>query len=341
MRDIWLKGLEIPSKKVDVLLPTYNVEKYVRQTLESLISQSFRDFNLLILDDCSNDHTFNIVKSYEKSDSRIKVFRNEENLGVVNSRNKLFKLSKSELLAICDADDIYHPRRLETQINFLKKNEKIAAVSCNFNVGINGSIMTKLPTSPNLIQAYFYLKNVFPNPGAMLRHSSLVKSNLLYTKDFPFVADYHFWAKLSENEQLANVSKSLFMYRVHDEQISSRKNLEQRENHIKVVKSRMEPSIKDCSESTLRSLIWHHKIHKSSQLASICIETDKVIRKLSKDYKDKPLVPFVFDISLKSFCKNYGIKGLKNYIKYRGLDNFLKGKSGGLAFAFDCLKKKQ
>lgn len=330
----------IPSKKVDVLLPTYNVEKYIRQTLDSVISQSFHDFNLLILDDCSNDNTFNIVKSYEKSDSRINVFQNEENLGVVNSRNKLFELSKSELLAICDADDIYHPTRLEKQINFLTNNEKIAAVSCNFNVGINGARITKLPTSPNLIQAYFYLKNVFPNPGAMLRHSSLVKNNLLYTKEFPYVADFHFWAKLSENEKLANVNKSLFMYRVHDEQISYRKNLEQRESHLKLLKSRLGFSIADCSNSTLKSLIWHNKIHKSSQLASVCSETDKVIRKLSQDYKDKPLVSFVFDISLKSFCKNYGIKGLQNYIKYRGLDNFLKGKLGGLAFAFDCIKKK-
>ena len=121
--------MEIPSKKVDILLPAYNVEKYIRQTLDSLISQSFRDFNLFILDDCSNDNTFNIVKSYEKSDSRIKIFRNEENLGVVNSRNKLFELSKSELLAICDADDIYHSTRLEEQINFLKgKDSKIIDV---------------------------------------------------------------------------------------------------------------------------------------------------------------------------------------------------------------------
>ena len=331
--------MDIPSKKVDVLLPTYNVEKYIRQTLDSVISQSFRDFNLLILDDCSNDNTFNIVKSYEKSDSRINVFRNEKNLGVVNSRNKLFELSKSELLAICDADDIYHPTRLEKQINFLNNNEKIAAVSCNFNGGINGSKMTKFPTSPNLIQAYFYLKNVFPNPGAMLRCSSLLKNNLLYTKDFPYVADFHFWAKLSENEQLTNINKSLFMYRVHDEQISSRKNLEQKENHIKVVNSRMGTSITSCSNNTLQSLIWHDNICKDSQLASVCSETDKVIRKLSQDYNDKPLVSFVFDISLKSFCKNYVIQGLKNYIKYRGLDNFLKGKLGGLAFAFDCIKK--
>lgn len=332
--------MEIPSKKVDILLPAYNVEKYIRQTLDSLISQSFRDFNLFILDDCSNDNTFNIVKSYEKSDSRIKIFRNEENLGVVNSRNKLFELSKSELLAICDADDIYHSTRLEEQINFLTNNEKIAAVSCNFNEGINGARITKLPTSPNLIQAYFYLKNVFPNPGAMLRHSSLVKNNLLYTKEFPYVADFHFWAKLSENEKLANVNKSLFMYRVHSEQISSMRNIEQKENHIKVVKSRLGSSIADCSNNTLKSLIWHNKISKISQLASVCSETDKVIRKLSQDYKDNPLVSFVFDISLKSFCKNYGIKGLQNYIKYRGPANFIKSKLVGLAFAFDCIKKK-
>jgi glycosyltransferase involved in cell wall biosynthesis len=331
--------LNFTSKPVDLLLPTYNVQKYILQTLESIVSQSFQEFNLLILDDCSTDNTFEIINFFAKSDPRIKLFRNEENLGVVNSRNKLFELSKSELLAICDADDIYHPTRLEKQIDFLNNNEKIAAVSCNFNVGINGSKVTKIPTSPNMIQAYLYLKNVIPNPGAMLRCSSLLKNNLLYTKDFPYVADFHFWAKLSENEQLANISNCLFMYRVHSEQISSKRNLEQQENHIKLVKSRMESSIKDCSYTTLKALIWHHKIHKSSQLVSICRETDKVIRKLSQDYKDNPLVSLIFDISLKSFCKNYGIKGLKNYIKYRGLDNFLKGKFGGLAFAFDCIKK--
>lgn len=332
--------MQFRKSKVDVLIPAYNVEKYIAATLDSITNQTLRDINILICDDCSNDGTLEIIKHYRQKDARIKVFNNSYNKGIIYTRNKLFELSKSELLAICDADDIYHPTRLEKQINFLTNNEKIAAVSCNFNVGINGARITKLPTSPNLIQAYFYLKNVFPNPGAMLRHSSLVKNNLLYTKEFPYVADFHFWAKLSENEKLANVNKSLFMYRVHSEQISTKRNIEQKENHIKVVKSRMESSITDFSNSTLKSLIWHHKIHKSSQLASVCSETDKVIRKLSQDYKDNPLVSFVFDISLKSFCKNYGIKGLQNYIKYRGLDNFMKGKLGGLAFAFDCIKKK-
>ena len=92
------------------------------------------------------------------------------------------------------------------------------------------------------------------------------------------------------------------------------------------------------SESTLKSLIWKQKIHNINQLKSICIETNTLIEKLNN--KSNYLIPFIFDLSLKSFCKDYGLDGLRCYINNRGLRNFSQGKIFGLKFAYDCFKKK-
>lgn len=325
---------------VDVLLPTYNVEKYICKTLDSLKHQTLQDINILICDDCSNDGTVQIIKRYKEKDFRIKLFTNTTNKGIIFTRNKLFNLSSSEYLAICDADDIYAPERLKVQVDFLIENNEVDAVSSFFNYGVEGSSIRKVPLENELINAYFHLKNVFPNPGAMIRKSSLVQKKLKYTEEFKYASDFDFWSKFSETGRLANINKCLFSYRIHSQQISEIKKSEQKKNHLKIVRKKLKKLNTPFCELGIKAIIWQNKAKSLVEVQSVCREVNKIIRNLSYNCHTGSLVPYVYDISLRSYCKKYGLEGLKSYTRYRGFKNLVRGKSYGLRFVFDCLKSK-
>ena len=111
-----------------VLMPVYNADKFLDESINSILSQTYSEFELLILDDASTDNSLKIIKAYAKEDKRIKVLVNQKNRGEAKCRNILLKNSKTEFIAWMDADDISLPVRLQTQIDFLKKNPTIDIV---------------------------------------------------------------------------------------------------------------------------------------------------------------------------------------------------------------------
>ena len=322
--------------KVDVLIPTYNVENYIATTLDSIKNQTLQNINILICDDCSTDKTLEIIKSYKKKDSRIKIFCNSTNQGITFTRNKLFDLSSSEYLAICDADDVYAAKRLQVQVDYLAQYREIDAVSSYFNHGIDGSSIRKVPLENNLIKAYFHLKNVFPNPGALIRKNSLNQKNIKYTEEFKYASDFDFWSRFSEIGRLANVDECLFSYRIHSQQISEKKKFEQKKSHLEIVRQKLNTLNTLSCETSIDAIVWKQKIQSISRVQFVCREVSNIIKKLSSNCQHDSLVPYVYDINLRSFCKEYGHFGLKNYIRYRGINNLIKGNIDGQRLEFDC-----
>ena len=109
-------------------MPAYNAEKYIGEAIESILNQTFKDFEFIIIDDCSTDKTWEIIQEYAKKDSRIRAFHNEHNLYISKARNLSIELSQCDILAIMDADDNSMPNRLEKQYNLLLNNPDIAVV---------------------------------------------------------------------------------------------------------------------------------------------------------------------------------------------------------------------
>ena len=107
--------------KLTVFMPVYNGEKYLKGAIESILKQTFRDFEFLIINNASTDRSVEIIESYK--DPRIKLLHNDVNKGLVASRNRGFKESQTEFIALLDCDDIAHHQRLELQIKFLEKNQ--------------------------------------------------------------------------------------------------------------------------------------------------------------------------------------------------------------------------
>lgn len=204
--------------KVSVLMPIYKTkEEYLREAIESILSQTFTDFEFLILDDCPEDDRESVVKSYK--DKRIKYVKNEKNLGITPSRNKLIDMSKGEYLAVFDHDDISLPTRFEKQVQYLDKHEDVGVVSSNVKSLIRGRVSTN-PIDDFSIKMALIRTCAMTHPASMIRKSVLINNNIRYEERFSPAEDYALWCRLIPFTNFYNIPEVLFHYRDHAENTS-------------------------------------------------------------------------------------------------------------------------
>ncbi len=204
--------------KVSVLMPIYKTnEKYLRTAVESILSQTFDDFEFLILDDCPDDDREEIIKSYK--DKRIKYYKNEKNLGIAASRNKLTDMAKGEYLAVFDHDDISLPERLEKQVKYLDAHQDVGVVSSNIKSLIKNNV-SDYPIDDINIKTALVRKCVVAHSASMIRKSVLTKNNIRYEERFSPAEDYALWCRLIPFTNFYNISEVLLHYRDHAENTS-------------------------------------------------------------------------------------------------------------------------
>jgi glycosyltransferase involved in cell wall biosynthesis len=168
------------NPKVSVLMAAYNTEKYIKDSIESILDQTFKDFELIILDDASKDSTWKIIKDYESKDSRVRVFQNEKNLTISPTRNKLIGLSTADYIAWQDADDISLPERLQKQYEYMLNNPKVGICGGSlqfFNDKENLSVRDYNEKDKDL-RGKLFLQSPVSQPAAMIRKSILDKTGL-------------------------------------------------------------------------------------------------------------------------------------------------------------------
>lgn len=144
---------------VSVIMPAYNCEKFISASIESVISQTYENWELLIVDDCSIDNTHKIVNQYASKDSRIKLFRQNTNLGVSHARNRAIKESDGRYIAFLDSDDIWKKEKIELQIEFMKKNNYPFTFTAYEIIKESGEKTNKIFEVPDEIKYDQYLKN--------------------------------------------------------------------------------------------------------------------------------------------------------------------------------------
>ena len=129
----------IKNSKVSVIMAVYNGEKYLKPAIESILNQTVKNFEFIMIDDVSKEGSLEILKKFSKKDKRIKILRNKINIGLAKSLNRAIKLSKGEFIARMDVDDISLSERLEFQLKFLNENPDYAFCGCNcFISGVLG-----------------------------------------------------------------------------------------------------------------------------------------------------------------------------------------------------------
>ena len=219
------------SPIVSVIIPVYNNEKYIKETIESVLNQTFTDFELLLIEDCSTDNTLECIRNIE--DERIRLYQNDENKGIAYTRNVGLKKAVGQYIALIDGDDIMTPERLQMQLNLLTTNPHIdccagQGVLINAKSEEIGSL-NKVSGDLNLILIF---QNVVINPSLTFRKSIIYKIG--YYEDYSPAEDYHFILKAVFNEfHFFNMTEILIKYRVHDSNASGNiKSLTNAENRI-------------------------------------------------------------------------------------------------------------
>lgn len=205
--------------KVSVLMPIYKTkEEYLREAIESILSQTFTDFEFLILDDCPEDDRESVVKSYK--DKRIKYVKNEKNLGITPSRNKLIEMAEGEYLAVFDHDDVSLPTRLEKQVSYLDTHPECGVVGCKTQ-RMSNEKQSKNPTNDHEIKLALMRGCAITHPCSMVRKSILTENQIYYEEEFSPSEDYALWCRLIPYTKFHNLNDEvLFHYRDHAENTS-------------------------------------------------------------------------------------------------------------------------
>ncbi|MGV8059932.1 MAG: glycosyltransferase family 2 protein [Smithellaceae bacterium] len=209
------------APEITVLMPVYNGEKYLHDAIKSILRQSFKNYEFLIINDGSNDKSVEIIKSYD--DERIRLVNNHTNIKLIATLNKGIKLAKGEYIARMDCDDVSLPSRLEKQLIFLKKNPEIGVLGTAINI-INerGDVYFSkhYPSSHYfLIWSMCFLSPLLIHPSVMMR-KNLFKHTHGYDKEMIHAEDYELWYRLSKLTKLSNLSEVLFNLRKHNNNIT-------------------------------------------------------------------------------------------------------------------------
>jgi len=200
------------APRVSVVMSVYNGERYLRQAVESILDQTFTDFEFIIVDDGSSDGTWNILNGYV--DPRIRLVRNEENIGLTKSLNKGLALARGQYVARMDADDVSLPERLEKQVSFLDAHAKVGVVGTSYweLTPANERRPMAVPLTDMGIRFYLLFHNAFAHSSVTARKAVLERVGR-YDPALPYAQDYDLWTRVAAVSQLANLSHRLLLLR--------------------------------------------------------------------------------------------------------------------------------
>lgn len=208
---------------ISVVMPSYNSENFIKESIGSVQNQTFKNWELIVTDDASMDHTVSILKSFSKNDSRIKYHVNLKNSGAAVTRNNCLKMVQGRFIAFLDSDDLWYPTKLEEQLAFMKKNKSPISFTSYELVNEKGNSLNQTVKSISSIDYTGYLKNTIIGMSTSMIDTSLVK------KEFKFVnirtrQDCYLWMTLLKRGHIAKgIDKVLGAYRVREGSISANK----------------------------------------------------------------------------------------------------------------------
>lgn len=205
--------------EITVIMPVYNGGHYLRPAIDSILAQTYENFELLIIDDGSKDDSLAICRSY--SDARLRIVENGVNLGLVATLNKALDLALGKYIARMDCDDISLPERLEKQWRFMEAHPDYGGCGTWYSRLWDGpATVSKFPVEDADIRFYLTLDNPFLHSSMFLRRSVLEQYALRYDPRFLHAEDYEFWARCAGFAKFANLPEVLLRYRYHTNSVS-------------------------------------------------------------------------------------------------------------------------
>jgi glycosyltransferase involved in cell wall biosynthesis len=314
---------------VSVIMSVFNGEKYLSECIESILSQTHKNIEFLITNDCSTDNTDAIIQSYGLKDQRIKIIQNEKNIGLTKSLNNMLDTAVGEYIARMDADDISLPRRFEKQVQFMRTNPDIGVCGVNsIKVGESSRKGSRRSVfNHEEIKAVSLFSNAMQHPSTMIRGDLFSDKKFRYNEEFHIIQDYELWQRLIKVTKFHVLKDICFKYRSLESSVtsSSAKKKNYREKYLLQI---YKYALSDFGlEASADELTTHYNI-TSNYINDTYENIDKVYAWLSKmketNYKNNYFEPKIFNRVISSywlyFCTRSTSLGPGTFLKYVSSD---------------------
>ena len=251
------------APKVTVLMPVYNGERYVGEAIESILAQTFTDFELLIVDDGSTDRTLSILREYARQDRRVVVLQNGSNLGLVPTLNRGLSATRGEYIARMDADDVSLPERLARQVAYMDQHPEVGVLGTNIvYIDAEGRLLNggrpkaRRPMSSTLIHWMLLWRCAIYHPTVMIRRSVLEQTGFTYDPNFRHAEDRDLWTRLAKRTTIASLPDVLLHYRIRPTSICRVHRKEQQAKDTAITRRELIALLgQPLSESALHTLL--------------------------------------------------------------------------------------
>jgi len=308
-----MSNTKLSEIKITVIMPVYNCVRYVQEAVDSILEQTFTDFEFLIIDDASTDGTLAILKQY--TDPRIKLIEKPQNSGYTNSLNYGLSIAKGKYIARMDGDDVSTPDRLQIQYTYMELHEKI--VVCGTAIQILGTDNIYIgPENYEDIKISLLKENCLAHPSVMIRLSVLKERLISYDVTAEPAEDYRLWVRLCKYGELYNYPKVMLHYRLHNSQVSQQRSLQQSKSAIISRIEMLKLVYGDMTENEMNLLV---KIFNN--LKVLTFEEIKAFLLLQNKIIDKNKTNFFKSDELREYLETLKTERLKKYFLARNYYN--------------------
>ncbi len=304
---------------ISVIMSVYNGETYLAEAIESVINQTFKNWELIVINDCSTDSTSEILAGFASKDERIKVHTNEVNLKLPSSLNKAISLSIGKYIARMDADDICLPDRLEKQYKFMEENREIDMSSCRFMTVKNGVYMSGGAggrCDNQALRTMLLVANPILHPGVIAKAEVMKK--LGYDTTLTCTEDLELWTRMAmENFKMQILPECLLIYRLHDKQITSttleRQHTEVLKIQNKYYASLLEAMDKEMQEFYIDGIYFRKNVDLDKFLQYVRWIRTAACKKIGKDTINYALLEILAEYKRNGLPKKNVLKAMINF----------------------------
>lgn len=239
---------------VSIIMPSYNTGQYISETINTVINQTYSNWELIIVDDCSSDNTDEIIQPYLK-DKRINYYKNSKNYGAAISRNRALRSAKGKWIAFLDSDDLWLPQKLELQINFMESNGYSFSYTNYSEISRDGIRNDKTISGPRVISRTGFLNYCWPGCLTVMYDAESI--GLIQICDIKKNNDYAMWLKISKTTNCYLLNKNLALYRRgRTNSISNQSIMTLIKWHYKLFRDAENLGVFPSSINTLRNLFF-------------------------------------------------------------------------------------
>ena len=299
---------------VSVIMPVFNGAAFLSSTIESILNQTYENFELLILDDCSTDNSIEIIKSF--NDKRIRLYLNKENKGYIKGLNFLVQNSKGDYIARNDQDDISLPERIYKQLNLFKRRPKLSVVGGQIKTFGEGLKKISYPTNLSDCRSHLLLNTCLHHPTVIFKRKKIERFiNKLYDETKGPSEDYDLWTRLSLFLEIENIPDIILKYRIHQNNYSTLHQEKQFENNLIIrknyFKKYLKMSLKKNENILMNKIIYNQDISKKD-VFELTVFFNR-IKSFSKNHNDYSSINQTISFYWLKSIFNYGLIDLNSF----------------------------